>query len=277
MRPWMLLANQIRSFTITAQEETAQPKVRSSFQVMYTAGMRSSKTYYLPEHVGFYSTNSSESLVVDLARSISEILIDAINKSGRASLAVSGGRTPKPLFEELSLINLDWSRVDLTLVDDRWVDSDHKDSNELLVKTHFIKNKAARVNFVPLKNDAQSAKEGVPLSEEALKNIDMPFDIIILGMGTDGHTASLFPCSDELPVGMDLNTMSHLVATNPKTAPYERISLTAKSIFNAKKVILHLNGSAKLHTLEEAMNLSDSSQMPIYAFLQHGLDIFWSP
>ena len=216
-------------------------------------------------------------LVGDLARSISEILIDAINKSGRASLAVSGGSTPKPLFEELSFINLDWSRVDLTLVDDRWVDSDHKDSNELLVKTHFIKNKAARVNFVPLKNDAQSAKEGVPLSEEALKNIVMPFDIIILGMGTDGHTASLFPCSDELPVGMDLNTMSNLVAITPKTAPYDRISLTAKSIFDAKKVILHLNGSAKLHTLEEAMNLSDSSQMPIYAFLENGLDIFWSP
>ena len=133
------------------------------------------------------------------------------------------------------------------------------------------------MNFVPLKNDAQSAKEGVPLSEEALKNIAMPFDIIILGMGTDGHTASLFPCSDELPVGMDLNTMSNLVAITPKTAPYERISLTAKSIFDAKKVILHINGSAKLHTLEEAMNLSDSSQMPIYAFLEKGLDIFWSP
>ena len=115
------------------------------------------------------------------------------------------------------------------------------------------------------------------MSEEALKYIVMPFDIIILGMGTDGHTASLFPCSDELPVGMDLNTMNNLVAITPKTAPYDRISLTAKSIFDAKKVILHLNGSAKLHTLEEAMNLSDSSQMPIYAFLENGLDIYWSP
>jgi len=275
--PWRLSVNQIKSFTITILEVTAQPKVRSSFQVMDTAGMRSSKTYYLPEHVGFYSTNSSESLVVDLARNISEILDDAIKKNGCASLAVSGGSTPKPLFEELSLINLDWSRVDLTLVDDRWVDSDHKDSNELLVKTHFIKNKAAKVNFVPLKSDAQSAKEGVLMSEEVLKSITMPFDIIILGMGTDGHTASLFPCSDELSVGMDLNTMSHLVATTPKTASYERISLTAKSIFDAKKVILHINGSAKLHTLEEAMNLSDPSQMPIYAFLENGLDIFWSP
>ena len=105
----------------------------------------------------------------------------------------------------------------------------------------------------------------------------MPFDLIILGMGADGHTASLFPCSDELSIGMDSNTNKHLVSTTPKTAPYERISLTAKSIFDAKKIFLHLNGSAKLHTLEEAMSIRDSSKMPIYAFIEHGLDIFWSP
>ncbi len=105
----------------------------------------------------------------------------------------------------------------------------------------------------------------------------MPFDIVILGMGEDGHTASLFPCSEELLEGMYLNTESLLIATTPKTAPYERISLTAKTIMDAKKVILHLSGSSKLHTVEKAMNLRDPSKMPIYAFLEHGLDIFWSP
>ena len=253
-----------------------QSKAMISFQVMDIVGMRG-KTYYLPDHVGFYSTNSGESLAVDLSQNINEILKESIKKRGRASMAVSGGSTPKLLFEELSLLNLDWSKVDLTLVDDRWVDSNNEDSNELLVNTHFIKNKAVKVNFVPLKNDAKTAKDGIPLSEEALKSFTMPFDIVILGMGADGHTASLFPCSDELSKGMDLKTKSLLVATKPKTAPYERISLTAKSIIDAKKVFLHLNGSSKLHTLEEAMNISDSSKMPIYAFLEHGLDIFWSP
>ena len=253
-----------------------QSKAMISFQVMDIVGMRG-KTYYLPDHVGFYSTNSGESLAVDLSQNINEILKESIKKRGRASMAVSGGNTPKLLFEELSLLNLDWSKVDLTLVDDRWVDSNNEDSNELLVNTHFIKNKAEKVNFVPLKNDAKTAKDGIPLSEEALKSFTMPFDIVILGMGADGHTASLFPCSDELSKGMDLKTKSLLVATKPKTAPYERISLTAKSIIDAKKVFLHLNGSSKLHTLEEAMNISDSSKMPIYAFLEHGLDIFWSP
>ena len=239
--------------------------------------MRNSKAYYLPDRVGFYSANCSKSLAVNLCQKISEILNKAVNNRGRACLAVSGGSTPKLLFEELSLLDLDWSKVDLTLVDDRWVDSKHEDSKELLVRTHLIKNKAVNVNFVPLKNDAQSSKEGVALTENALKNFKLPFDLVILGMGSDGHTASLFPCSDELLAGMDLKTKYTFISTTPKTAPYERISLTAKSIFDAKKVILHLNGSSKLNTLEEAMKVADSSKMPIYAFLDHGLDIFWSP
>ena len=135
--------------------------------------MRSSKTYYLPEHVGFYSTNNSESLAVDLSQIIREILIETIKKRGRASMAVSGGSTPVPLFVALSHLDIDWSKVDLTLVDDRWVESDHNDSNELLVKSYLIKNKAVSINFVPLKNNASTAKEGRASSEDALKSFTL--------------------------------------------------------------------------------------------------------
>jgi 6-phosphogluconolactonase len=239
--------------------------------------MRSNKTYYLPEHVGFYSTNNSESLAIDLSQNISEILLETIKKRGRASIAVSGGSTPIPLFEALSHMDLDWSKVDLTLVDDRWVESDHKDSNELLVKLNLIKNKAVNVNFIPLKNDASTAKEGQVSSEKALKRLSLPFDIVVLGMGTDGHTASLFPCSDEIKSAMDLDNNDCLVATMPTSAPYERLGMTAKTIMDAKSVFLHLNGSSKLHTLEKAMDLKDAYKMPIFAFLDDGLDIYWSP
>lgn len=239
--------------------------------------MRSSKTYYLPEHVGFYSTNNSESLAVDLSQNIREILLETIKKRGRASMAVSGGSTPVPLFVALSHLDIDWSKVDLTLVDDRWVESDHKDSNELLVKSHLIKNKAGNVNFVPLKNNALTAKEGQASSEEALKSFTLPFDIVVLGMGADGHTASLFPCSKEIRSAMDLDNNDCLVATTPTLAPYDRLGITAKAIMDAKRVFLHLNGSSKLHTLEKAMELKDVYKMPIYAFLDDGLDIYWSP
>ena len=239
--------------------------------------MRSSKTHYLPEHVGFYSTNSSESLAVDLSQNINEILVETIKKRGRVSMAVSGGSTPIPLFKVLSHLGLDWSKVDLTLVDDRWVSSDHKDSNELLVRSNLIRNKAVNVNFIPLKNDASTAKEGRASSEEALQSFSLPFDIVILGMGTDGHTASLFPCSEEINSAMDLNNNDFLVATTPTSAPYERLGMTARAIMDAKSVFLHLNGSSKLHTLEKAMDLKDAYKMPIYGFLENGLDIYWSP
>jgi len=239
--------------------------------------MRSSKTHYLPDSVGFYSANNSESLASDLCRCIGEILTEAIIKKGRASMAVSGGSTPITLFKEFSLLNINWTKIDLTLVDDRWVDAKNADSNELLVRTHLIKNKAAQVNFIPLKNDSKTAKEGQIYSEKMLRKITFPFDVVLLGMGSDGHTASLFPCSDELPEAMNLNNSNYLISTSPKTAPYERISLTARVILDSKNVFLHLNGSSKLHTLESAMEFKDPNKMPIYTFLENGLSIFWSP
>ena len=255
----------------------ALKKVNYSFKTMDIIGMRSSKTHYLPDYVSFYSTNNSESLASDLCQSIGEILIEAIRKKGRASIAVSGGSTPIPLFNELSLLNINWTKVDLTLADERWVDPTSADSNELLVRTHLIKNKASKVNFIPLKNDSKTVQDGQKKSEELLKNITLPFDVVVLGMGPDGHTASLFPCSEELSNAMDLDNPNMLVLTSPKTAPYQRISLTAKVITDSKNIFLHLNGSSKLHTLESAMKYKDSSKMPIYAFLENGLSIYWSP
>ena len=239
--------------------------------------MRSSKTHYLPDSVDFYSTNNSESLASDLCQCIGEILTEAIRKKGRASMAVSGGSTPIRLFKEFSLLSIDWTKIDLTLADDRWVDAKNADSNELLVRTHLIKNKAAQVNFISLKNDAKTAKEGQIYSEKMLRKITLPFDVVVLGMGSDGHTASLFPCSDELPEAMNLSNSNYLISTSPKTVPYERISLTARVILDSKNIFLHLNGSSKLHTLESAMEYKDPNKMPIYTFLKNGLSIYWSP
>ena len=206
----------------------------------------SNKLYFLPDDIDFYSTNSSESLAEDLSQDIGEILKQSIKSDGRASLAVSGGRTPIPLFEALSDLSLDWPKVDLTLVDDRWLDPSHKDSNEMLVRSHLIKNKAKKINFLPLKNNSKTTKDGHKASEELLQQVKLPFDVVVLGMGSDGHTASLFPCSEELTEGLNLHNPYRLIVTYLKTAPYERMSLTAKAIIDSKNVFLHLNGSDKL-------------------------------
>jgi 6-phosphogluconolactonase len=110
-----------------------------------------------------------------------------------------------------------------------------------------------------------------------LQQVKLPFDVIILGMGDDGHTASLFPCCKELTQAMDPNNKQKCIVTKPKNAPYERISLTFSTIIKAKQLILHLSGSSKLQTFEFAMTLRDAKKMPIYAFMEQPLKIYWSP
>ena len=232
---------------------------------------------FLPSHVDWYGSNSAESLDIDLSLRIGQLLTQSISENGCASIAVSGGRSPIGLFEKLSKINLDWSKVELTLVDERWVDAKNENSNELVVRKHLIQNQATQVKFFPIKNSAKNSKEGQVLHEQVLQKIKLPFDVIILGMGEDGHTASLFPCCKELTQAMDPNNQQKCIVTKPKNAPYERISLTFSTISKAKNLILHLRGSSKLQTFELAMTLKDANKMPIYAFMEQPLEIYWSP
>ena len=232
---------------------------------------------FLPSHVDWYGSNSAEILDIDLSLRIGQLLTQSISENGCASIAVSGGRSPIGLFEELSKINLDWSKVELTLVDERWVDAKNEDSNELLVRKHLIQNQATQVKFFPIKNSAKSSKEAQVLHEKVLQEIKLPLDVIILGMGEDGHTASLFPCCKELSQAMDPNNQQKCIVTKPKNAPYERISLTYSTISKAKNLILHIRGSSKLQTFELAMTLKDANKMPIYAFMEQPLEIYWSP
>jgi len=232
---------------------------------------------FLPSHVDWYGSNSAESLDIDLSLRIGQLLTQSISENGCASIAVSGGRSPIGLFEKLSKINLDWSKVELTLVDERWVDAKNENSNELVVRKHLIQNQATQVKFFPIKNSAKNSKEEQVLHEQVLQKIKLPFDVIILGMGEDGHTASLFPCCKELTQAMDPNNQQKCIVTKPKNAPYERISLTFSTISKAKNLILHMRGSNKLQTFELAMTLKDANKMPIYAFMEQPLEIYWSP
>ena len=238
--------------------------------------MKINEANILPSHVNWHGSNSAESLDIDLSHRIGQLLTQSIAENGCASIAVSGGRSPIGLFKELSKINLEWSKVELTLVDERWVNVKNEDSNELLVRKHLIINKATQIKFFPIKSSAKSVKEGQISHEQVLQQVKLPFDVIILGMGDDGHTASLFPCCKELTQAMDPNNKQKCIVTKPKNAPYERISLTFSTIIKAKQLILHLRGSSKLQTFELAITLKDTKKMPIYAFTEQPLEIYWS-
>ena len=144
---------------------------------------------------------SSDELNQTFAKRLTDILSDAIAKRGRAYLVVSGGRTPQALFQKLSQADIDWSKVTITLADDRFLPDSEADSNERLVKASLLQHKAAQAAFISLYAPFDKAELAVP---ELLKRVaDLPtFDAVILGMGEDGHTASLFPCSQEVQAGI---------------------------------------------------------------------------
>jgi 6-phosphogluconolactonase len=240
-------------------------------------GMKIDNPTYLPQHINWHGANSAEQLSEDLSQTIRQLLSQALSQDQRASLAVSGGRTPVALFERLSQSRLEWSKIDLTLVDERWVEVSHVDSNEALVRKHLLQNNASQAAFIPIKNNAKNAKDGQPACEQALSQAKQPFDVVVLGMGNDGHTASLFPCSEELTLAMDPDYQHNCIATTPTSAPYQRMSLSRSAISHANNIILHIIGEDKLSTLELAMNNKDASQMPIYAFLTQPMSIYWCP
>ncbi|MCC2615417.1 6-phosphogluconolactonase [Aestuariibacter halophilus] len=222
--------------------------------------------------------DTAASLNADICKRIVDILQDGIEQHGRASLVVSGGRTPVPLFAALSEQPLAWDKVDVTLADERWVDNNHEASNEKLVREHLLVGRAANANFVPLKTSAEDASDGVSECEQRIAAMQQPFDVLILGMGEDGHTASLFPCSAQLADGLDCDSGRTCIAVTPGNAPHQRMSLTLPALLNSKHIFLHLTGDKKRQVVEQAMASDDVNEMPIRAVLQHAdVDLMWAP
>jgi len=191
-------------------------------------------------------------------------LREAITQRGRASLVVSGGSTPAPLFELLAKTEIDWAKVTILLADERWVASDHPDSNEGLLKRTLLQGHASQAKFVSLISAFPDEELTLKEVNAALKEIDC-FDVVILGMGNDGHTASLFPCSAELKEGLTASSAALMV--QPATAPHQRISLSAQRLKKAHVGFVHTVGADKASTYEAAMANNDAYATPVLTFL----------
>ena len=213
-----------------------------------------------------------------LADQVATRLESAIQRDGCASLVVSGGRTPLGFFHQLSQRSLDWSKVWITLADERWVDNSHSDSNEKLVRENLLINRAAKGEFVPLKNSAASAQLGQAQTESRLAAMG-DFTAVILGMGNDGHTASLFPRSETLSQGLDMGSGRSCLAVMPLEAPHERISLTLPRLLQTDYLAIHICGDDKHRVLEDALGGNDVAELPIRAVIQQDqcpVAVFWA-
>lgn len=221
---------------------------------------------------------TTEQLNMAFSRKISKLLRDGIEENGRASLVVSGGRTPADLFNTLSKSSLDWSKVDISLADERWVDNSNEASNEKMLRTKLLINNAANANFVPLKTQHGDAEDAVMTCTENLQKIRTPFDVLILGMGEDGHTASLFPCSEQIAQGLDLESGNAFIAVQPTTAPNQRMSLTLPALLNSNQIFLHLTGESKKEVLNTVLSDDDALVMPIRAVINNAdVELVWAP
>ncbi|RDE24416.1 6-phosphogluconolactonase [Motiliproteus coralliicola] len=221
-----------------------------------------------------------DALNLQLGREIAERLRIALDQRGHAALVVSGGRTPIGLFEALSRESLDWSRVVITLADERWVAPDSKDSNERLVREHLLQNQAGSARFIGLKTSAELAEDGAEACRARLGELPDRLDVVILGMGEDGHTASFFPGAEALFEALDPSTASACLSLTPPAAPHARMTLTLARLLRSEQIYLHLCGESKLPVLGQALQSGPVEQMPVRAVLrQHQvpLAIYWAP
>jgi 6-phosphogluconolactonase len=210
--------------------------------------------------------DSDAELLAALEQDVVATLDSAIKNAGRAVLAVSGGNTPKPLFERLASAPIAFEHLFITLVDERWVDVSDDASNEAMVRETLLQGQAVAAHFVPLKNAAATATAGVAATATALATLPRPFDLVLLGMGDDGHTASLFPGAAQLKEG--LSTTAPCLAVTPPAAPHERMTLSAHRLLDTKRLILHISGAAKMKAYQEAMADGPVDDHPIRFFLR---------
>lgn len=217
-------------------------------------------------HLHQYESNTE--LTAQLAQRIAGDLKTAIDQRGVATLAVSGGSTPKPLFERLSQTPLDWARVIVTQVDERWVDEDHKDSNARLIREQLLQNVAAAANFASMKTPEDSPFDAQAAATEKLSAFAAGIDVVVLGMGEDGHTASFFPDAVTLAAALNPAGDELCVAVTPPHAPHQRMTLSLAALLRARNVYLHITGEEKLSVLETASTPGSEEELPIRGVLR---------
>lgn len=199
-------------------------------------------------------------------------LREAIKERGRADFLTSGGSTPGPLLERLSAEEVDWERISVGLVDERWVPLDHDFSNESLVRSHLLRGRAGAAGLIPMKTSDVTPLEAVADRNAAYTPHCSPLDVILLGMGGDGHTASWFPRSKGLEAALTPKTGEVIAAIDATGCPgaganVHRLTLTGPAVTSAHAALLLIFGEEKLEVLKRAQT-ADPLDMPV----RHAID-----
>lgn len=213
-----------------------------------------------------------------LAKKISSLLAESITRRGTAFLAVSGGTTPARFFEALSQQQIGWDKVVVTLIDERFVPASSPRSNAALVMANLLRNEAASARFVPLYRDDADIDDVASSEDVELGALPWPLDVAVLGMGTDGHTASFFPDADNLETLLDANSKRIVLPVHAPSAGEPRLTLAAARIVEAGFIALHIEGADKRTAFEGAMGPDGAKPIgTVIDMAQKPVAVFWAP
>ncbi|MBS0472757.1 MAG: 6-phosphogluconolactonase [Proteobacteria bacterium] len=224
----------------------------------------------------------AEEMYAALAERIVKQLNDGIGRNGKASMVASGGTSPGELYDLLSSQDLEWKNIWITLSDERWVDTSSTRSNENLVRSRLMRGKANSANLVPMKTRASSAGAAEQSVSASISSMPRPFNVVLLGMGMDLHTASLIPGAVELDRAMNPHGPDFATAVYPSDigSMGERLTLTLRAILDSRSIVLIIRGEEKLAAYKKALEEQNVLRAPVHAVLRQTavpVSVYWAP
>lgn len=209
-----------------------------------------------------------DALAAALAAAVAALLRAALAKRPSASLVVAGGTTPEPFLARLSKTALAWDRVLVTLTDERWVGAGDPASNGAMLRRTLLQGAAAPAQFIPLYTGASTPEAAIADASTRLTDLPRPFDAVVLGMGEDGHMASLFPGADNLAAALAPKNAQAVMAIRAPGAPQPRLTLTLPMLLDARNLFVLFAGTAKRRAYELACGEGQVEEMPIRGVLR---------
>jgi 6-phosphogluconolactonase len=227
--------------------------------------------------------DTREALIEALTADITTALSEAAAARGRVSFVGSGGTTPGPLYDRLAEAHAPWDRVGVTLADERWVPPDDPRSNERQLRERLLRGRAVAARFVPMKTAAREPEDAETVVDAALRTLPRPFDVMLLGLGENGHTASLFPHGLGLARALDTADPALVRAVRP-VPPDDpdppRMSMTARALLDSRSIILLFTGETKWAVYQQALAQGPVEALPVRAVLHQArtpVQVWWAP
>ena len=228
--------------------------------------------------MSFHEFDSRSEAALAAGKRIVNALHRRLETHNSAAVVVSGGTTPAPVYGYMAHKDLDWHRVHVLLSDERWVPADHPDSNEKMLRGALERSRASYAKIVSFFDATSSIDERCAELDDEIEGLPLPFTSALLGMGTDGHFASLFPDASNLQAAVDLESTHSFVPVETANSAHSRVSMTLPALLRTDEILLLISGEEKRAVLEQATE--PGSELPVAHLLRQRrtpVDVFWAP